>query len=168
MFRRNAPLPNQIVTAPARAPRTISLSDSKMVHAVFAFVAVAGLALAHVTLQFVTLDLKVQHRQLQERTRALKQEEQQLQTSIRASVDDSRVRESALSALNLREATPGSRVMASLPDELVARYTPKNGEAAGESPSGLPNTASRERTVASTLASFVDIGVATAAPVWGK
>lgn len=159
---RRSPL-QQSSRCPAPAPRPVSLSDARILRALFAFAVVAALCVAHVSLQFKTKDLKVQHRQLQERTRKLNRQEQDLLRQTQMLAEQSLVRDSALSSLKLRDADSRSQMVASLPTHLKDKYaTPSSHEAGSTALAALPAPRA-QKSLAEALVSFVDVSRAEAA-----
>lgn len=162
---RRSPLP-QTSRCSRPAPRPVSLSDARILRALFAFAVVAALCVAHVSLRFKTLDLRVQHRQLQEQSRKLSRQEQELLRRTRMLAEDILVREAARSSLNMRDLDPRAAVVASVPAHLVEKYaTPSAAERAGESAlaAALPSPRATRSSLADALVSFVDISRAQAA-----
>lgn len=146
------------------APRSVSLSDARILRALFAFAVVAGLCVAHASLRFKTLDLKVQHRQLQERTRRLSHEDQSLQRHTQVLAEDSRIRDAAFSSLKMRDIDSRGQMVASLPTRLVEKYSaPSSTERSGQTALAALPAPREERSLANALASFVDVSRAEAA-----
>jgi cell division protein FtsL len=117
---KKAHLP-QMTDCFAPVPRTVSLSESKMVQAVFICVVLAGLALAHVHLQFVTRDLRMQHRKVQEKHQALMQQQSRLQHDIEAECDSSKLRAFGRDA-DMIEPDMRVQAVAAVPSKLVDKY----------------------------------------------
>lgn len=105
----------------APAPRTVSLSESRMVQAVFVFVVVAALALAHIHLQFATRDLRMQHRKVQEKHQTLVQEESRILHEIEAECDSVRLRAFGRE-MEMVETDVRSQAVASIPESLNQKY----------------------------------------------
>ena len=105
----------------APEPRAVSLSERKMAQAVFVFVVAAGLALAHIHLQFAIRDLRAQHRKVQEQHQALVQQQSRVQHDIEAECDSARLRAYGRD-MEMVEPDVHARQTAAVPESLTRKY----------------------------------------------
>jgi len=106
----------------APAPRPVSLNDRRITQALFAFLLLAVLCVAHVYLRFSIRDLKMQQHRQQELHRALLQRENQLRHESETLCDSSRLREYARRELKMVETDPRTQLVASVPTSLRDKY----------------------------------------------
>jgi len=75
---RRASLP-KITGCEEPAPQGEVFTEPRMIRAIFVFAVVAALCIAHIHLQFVHTDMKLQHFELQKKLTVLRQEEDRLE-----------------------------------------------------------------------------------------
>ncbi|MBX7244605.1 MAG: hypothetical protein K1X53_03850 [Candidatus Sumerlaeaceae bacterium] len=108
------------------APRSASLSDHRITSAIFVFVVIAGLALAHIHLRFAINDLRVQHRELQGDYQDLVRRQQAIQLQNERLADTDTLIAMARSR-GMERVAPSMAEPRALPGDLAAKYSSSDG-----------------------------------------
>lgn len=134
LMARKASLP-KLNQCSSPAPQRVSLTECRVIEALFAFFVIAVLGLAHIQLKFYICDLKMQHGRLQEQRGKLDQELAFMGTTNETLCDSDRLRTIGLHELSLEQCDPKTQVVAVVPDTLRQKYEsrslPANANRAG-------------------------------------
>lgn len=158
---RKAPLP-KITECFAPAPRSVSLSDSRISQALIAFLVLAALCVGHIYVRFTIRDMRVQQCKLELEFDQFMHEQTRLQSECQQLCESSRLRDVGRHQLGMLENDVRRQVIASVPQDLVAKYTehpvrlPQPEIASSPELAGAP--------VKQILMSLVDVNKAYAAP----
>jgi len=104
------------------APQRVSLTECRVIEALFAFFVIAVLGLAHIQLKFYITDLKMQHGRLQEQRAKLDQQLAYTGTTNETLCDTDRLRTIGLHELSLEQCDPKTQVVAVVPGALKQKY----------------------------------------------
>lgn len=120
---RRAPLPK--ITECVEKQETIDrMSKTRMLRAAYPFLVIGALALAHIHLQFVRIDMLMQQSQLQNQHRQLIREENVLKHKLAAMGDMDMLRDIARKKLNMQELeNPNRDLLATIPVSVVTKYS---------------------------------------------
>ena len=105
------------------APRSSSLTENRVVQALFMFAVVALLGLAHVQLNFAIRDMKMRSRQLQEQRQVMQRQIDRVAYERECLCSNERLREIARKDLKMEELDPRTQAVASVPESVRVRYS---------------------------------------------
>jgi cell division protein FtsL len=114
------------------APRRASLTDRRVMTALFVSVVLAVWGVAHIHLRFAIDDMRMQHRRLQEQYRALEIRHMTLQGETEQMSELERLGQFARYDLGMVEQDPRTRVVASVPPAVAAKYAESRSVAAAD------------------------------------
>jgi hypothetical protein len=123
---KKAPLP-KISGCFAPAPRPVSLNDHRITQALFVFLLLGFLCLAHVYLRFSITDIRLEHRQLQEQNARLQQRLNFLQHQSEKLCDSGYLRDYGLRTLGMVESDPRTHTVAAVPASISDKYLKELG-----------------------------------------
>ena len=105
------------------APRFSSLTENRVVQALFMFSIVALLGLAHVQLKFAIRDMQMRSRQLQEQRQVMRRQIDRVGCERECLCSNERLREIARKELKMEELDPRTQTVASIADSVRLRYS---------------------------------------------
>lgn len=147
------------------APRRASLTDRRVVTALFFSLALAFWGVSHVHLRFAIDDARMQHRRLQEQYRGLELKHMALQGETERMSELERLGQFARYELGMVEQDPRTRVVASVGSAVSAKYAESRSVAVAEEAGAADALIGRLPDVPgkSLLLTLVDVNQAFAA-----
>ncbi|MCX7718545.1 MAG: hypothetical protein N2111_09135 [Candidatus Sumerlaeaceae bacterium] len=147
------------------APRRASLTDRRVVAALLVSIVFAAWGVAHIHLRFAIDDMRLQHRRLQEQYRGLELRRMALQGETERMSELERLGQFARYELGMVEQDPRTRVVASVPTDVAAKYVESRSVAAADQGDAADTLIGRLPDVPgkSLLLTLVDVNQAFAA-----